>query len=101
MGQLGDAVAAQMAREPCDILKVLEHPDYGLAGPTPDHFLPLLYLAGLAAEEGGTTEPLVRGYAMGSVSMTCYGLGARNLLVQEPICAARLPAGVPPDQTNM
>jgi 4,5-DOPA dioxygenase extradiol len=96
-----DAVAEQLARAPGDILKVAEHPDYEKAVPTPDHFLPLLYLAGLAAAEGVGAEALVRGHAMGSVSMACYGLGADAVLRQEPSCAASLPAGIPPDQTNM
>jgi 4,5-DOPA dioxygenase extradiol len=96
-----DAVAEQMAHAPGDILKVLEHADYASAVPTPDHFIPLLYVAGLAAVEGAPAEALVRGYAMGSVSMTCYGLGARDILRREPTCAAKLPEGVPPDQTNM
>ena len=69
--------------------------------PTPDHFRPLLYLAGLASEEGTKLEPLVRGYAMGSISMTCYGLGAAVELRKDPGCAARLPEGVPPEETNM
>jgi len=96
-----DAVVDQLARNPGDILKLREHPDFGLAVPTPDHFIPLLYLAGLAAAEGQPPEVLVRGYAMGSISMTCYGLGARGILCLEPECAARLPEGIPPDQTNM
>jgi len=96
-----DAVVAQLARDPGEILKLTEHPDFDLAVPTPDHFIPLLYLAGLAAAEGVPAEALVRGYAMGSISMTCYGLGAEAILRQEPGCAARLPEGVPPDQTNM
>ena len=96
-----DAAAEQLARQPGDVLRLLEHPDYDLAVPTPDHFIPLLYVAGLAAAEGGGLEPLVRGYAMGSVSMTCYGLGAEVELRKDATCAARLPAGVPPDQTNM
>jgi len=95
------AVVEQLARDPGDILRVVEHPDFQLAVPTPDHFIPLLYLAALAAEEGLPVEVLVRGYAMGSISMTCYGLGAKDILCQEPGCAARLPDGVPPDQTNM
>ena len=96
-----DAVVEQLARQPSDILKLVEHSDFGLAVPTPDHFIPLLYIAGLAAAEGVPVEALVRGYAMGSISMTCYGLGASGILHKEPECAARLPDGVPPDQTNM
>ncbi|RYE64716.1 MAG: 4,5-DOPA dioxygenase extradiol [Oxalobacteraceae bacterium] len=96
-----DAVVEQLAHAPGDILRVREHPDYALAVPTPDHFIPLLYLAGLAAADGATLEPLVRGHAMGSISMTCYGLGADIELRRDATCAARLPAGVPPDQTNM
>ena len=96
-----DAVAAQLARDPADILRVQDHKDYALAVPTPDHLLPLLYLAGLAAAEGARLEPLVRGHAMGSISMSCYGLGADLELRKDPSCAALLPAGVPPEQTNM
>ena len=96
-----DAAVALLARQPGDVLKLAEHPDYAAAVPTPDHFLPLLYLAGLASAEGATLEPLVRGYAMGSISMTCYGLGAAVELRKDPGCAARLPAGVPPEETNM
>jgi 4,5-DOPA dioxygenase extradiol len=95
-----DAVVEQLERAPDDILKVREHPDYDLAVPTPDHFIPMLYIAGLAAAEGVRPESLVRGYAMGSISMTCYGIDADVELRKDPGCAARLPAGVPPDQTN-
>jgi len=96
-----DAVVEQLAKEPGDILKVMEHPDYDLAVPTPDHFIPLLYIAGLASAEASRPETLLRGYSMGSVSMTCYGLGAKLTLRENASCAARLPADVPPDQTNM
>jgi 4,5-DOPA dioxygenase extradiol len=96
-----DAAAVLLGRDPGDVLKLAEHPDYAVAVPTPDHFLPLLYLAGLASAEGSTPEPLVRGYAMGSISMTCYGLGAAMELRKDPGCAARLPEGVPPEETNM
>ncbi len=96
-----DAVVEQLAQEPSDILRVLEHPDYDLAVPTPDHFVPLLYLAGLSAAENKKPEPLVRGYTMGSLSMTCFGLGAEIELQKDTACAARLPEGVPPDQMNI
>jgi 4,5-DOPA dioxygenase extradiol len=96
-----DAVVEQLSRDPAEILKVAEHPDFASAVPTPDHFIPLLYTAGLAAAEGVSPEPLVRGYSMGSISMTCYGIGAEVELRKDPSCAAVLPGNVPPDQTNM
>ena len=96
-----DAVAEQLASDPGEILKVAEHPDYAMAVPTPDHFIPLLYPAGLAAAGEGTAEPLVRGYAMGSISMTCYGVGVDGEQKAETEGAAGLPRGVPADQTNM
>jgi 4,5-DOPA dioxygenase extradiol len=96
-----DAVLKQLQSDPGDILKVTEHPDFALAVPTPDHFIPLLYLAGIASAEGSVIEPLVRGGSMGSITMTSYGIGARVELDKDPTCAARIPANVPPDQTNM
>ncbi len=96
-----DAVVDRLATNPGDILKVAEHPDYGLAVPTPDHFIPLLYLAGLAAAGEGTAEPLVRGYAMGSISMTCYGVGVDAMATGQTAGAAALPSDVPADQTNV
>jgi len=75
-----EAVVSRLDDAPGDILQMEEHPDYRLAVPTPDHFVPLLYLAGLAAENEGRADAVVRGYAMGSLSMTCYGVGtALNL----------------------
>ena len=70
-----DAVKAVMTSAPADIPKLQEHPDYRRSVPTPEHFLPLVYLAGLAAEAGKATQILTDGYAMGSLSMTAYALG--------------------------
>jgi 4,5-DOPA dioxygenase extradiol len=95
-----DAVADQLQADPNEILKATEHPDYHLAVPTPDHFIPLLYLAGVAAASGEPMEPLVRGYSMGSLSMTCYGIGMPAHCRKEE-GAATLPQGVPADQANI
>jgi len=96
-----DHVADLMDHSPGDLLKAADHPDYGRAVPTPDHFLPLLYTAGLAASAGGGAKALVRGYAMGSLSMTCYGVGVDGVVCDEPEGAAGVPEDVPADQTNL
>lgn len=95
-----DAAVEQLAMDPGSALTLPEHPDYPLAAPTPDHFIPLLYLAGAAAASGERLDPLIRGYAMGSLSMTSYGLGVDAPCYEEQD-AAVLPEGVPADQTNI
>ena len=95
-----DMVARQITEAPADILKALEHPDYVMAVPTPDHFIPLLYTAGLAGGKDDT-KALLRGYALGSLSMTCYGVGMEGANCEEAAGAAALPQGVPPDQSNI
>lgn len=95
-----DAVVEQLEADPSAILKAAEHRDYELAVPTPDHFIPMLYMAGVAAASGDPMRALVRGYSMGSLSMTCYGIGT-NLPCIDEDGAATLPAGVPADQSNI
>lgn len=95
-----EAVVEQLEADPAAVLKVTEHPDYDLAVPTPDHFIPLLYMAGVAAASGEPMPPLVRGYSMGSLSMTCYGVGI-EAQCRDGDDAATLPREVPPDQTNV
>lgn len=95
-----DAAAEQMGA-PGDALKLMAHPDYALAVPTPEHFIPLLYIAGLAEAAGAPLQPLLRGYAMGGISMTSFGLGVDRLPATKGLHgAATVPPGLPPDQTN-
>jgi 4,5-DOPA dioxygenase extradiol len=54
----------------------------------------------LAAAEGNA-RALLRGYSLGSLSMTCYGVGTEVKPAEEPEGAAGLPANLPPDQTNI
>jgi 4,5-DOPA dioxygenase extradiol len=70
-----DAARDLMTSAPDKIATLGEHPDYGLAVPTPDHFLPLLYVAGLAAAAGEKAEVMIDGYAYGTLSMTGYVVG--------------------------
>lgn len=95
-----EAVRAQMTQDPAAILKLCEHPDFGKAVPTPDHYLPLLYTASLAATEA-RSRSWIQGYSMGSLSMTSYYVGADINLPCEAEGAGDLPSDVPPDQTNI
>ena len=98
-----DDVAATLLREnPGDILKLTEHADFDLAVPTPDHFIPLLYLAALSAAADDRPEPFVEGPAFGSISMTSYALGADcpPSTGSEPASSTRS-AIAPPEETNL
>ena len=95
-----DAATDLLGQSPGDVLKLLDHPDYALAVPTPDHFIPLLYIAGLAVVAGKPLDELVRGYALGSLSMSCFGLDA-DVACEDAQGAAGLPEGIPADQTNI
>lgn len=100
-----DDARERMLGDPAAVAELDGHRDFGAAVPTPDHFLPLLYLAGLADAghaSGGHTDVLVDGYAYGSLSMTAYTLDL-SCHVDDggPDAAAELPADVAPDHTNI
>jgi 4,5-DOPA dioxygenase extradiol len=92
-----------MREAPGDILKLVEHADYAQAVPTPDHFIPLVYIAALAAASGGAPDVLVDGYAYGSLSMTSFTFGVDCPEPTGGSGAAELPGpdAVPPEQANI
>ena len=97
-----DAVRDVLATDPAGILGLTEHPDFALAVPTPDHFIPVLYFAGLMAEAGTTTRPFVDGCTLGSLSMTSYALDYHPDTAREPAETSRQAApNAPADQTNI
>ena len=96
-----EAAIEVMTSDPAAAGRLAEHPDHRLAVPTPDHFLPLLYVAGAAGASGESAEVLVDGRVMGSLSMTAYtvgaapGLGGASAAGPPPT----LPEGTPPEDT--
>lgn len=96
-----DAARARMTGAPSDVLSLSDEADFAAAVPTPDHFIPLLYLAGLAAAAGHPTTPFVEGYSMGALSMTSYLLDGQAIEEPGGAPAAGLPDHqIPPEDTN-
>jgi 4,5-DOPA dioxygenase extradiol len=99
-----EAAKELMTGTPEGVTRLDGHADFRRAVPTPDHFLPLLYLAGLAATERAGTDILVDGYTYGSLSMTAYTLGLDPLpAVPAPVPGepADTAPTVPPDESNI
>ncbi|GAC58840.1 putative oxidoreductase [Gordonia hirsuta DSM 44140 = NBRC 16056] len=98
-----DAAGEVLRSAPTELLRLDAHPDFGKAVPTPDHFLPLLYIAGLA--DAAPLDQLIGGYAAGSISMSAYTLGLNpqpripDLATTEG--AAQLPDGLPAVDSNL
>jgi 4,5-DOPA dioxygenase extradiol len=98
-----EAARAVLTERPGETAALQDHPDYPRAAPTPDHFIPLLYLAGLADAAREPAEALVDGYAMGSLSMTCYTLDGPTRVEPDGRPAAPLPdpGTIPVEDTNL
>lgn len=96
------AARAVMTDAPTAATDLQDHTDFDTAAPTPDHFIPLLYLAGLAGAAGRPTDVLVDGYVYGSLSMTAYTLDlpAPAPEIPGPAVAPSMGSG-PPEGTNI
>lgn len=70
-----DSAREVLTHDPSSFARLEQHSAYRAASPTPDHFWPAAYLAGLASAAGETCDVVVEGYVAGSLSMTSYALG--------------------------
>ena len=95
-----DEAADILTGNPADVVRLEGHELFPMAAPTPDHFIPLLYFAGLASAANESAHVLVDGYAMGSLSMTAYTLGCHELSPDAAGAPQPLPE-VPADETNV
>ena len=99
-----EAAREVLATDPGRFLELTEHPDHELAVPTPDHFIPAVYVAGVAEALGLTARTLVEGYAYGSLSMTCHAVGADcppAVDSDEPAASIPPPGDTPIEQSNI
>ncbi|WBT09195.1 4,5-DOPA dioxygenase extradiol [Corynebacterium sp. SCR221107] len=67
-----------MLASPDRIPQLYEDPDFMKAVPTPDHFLPLAYIAGVADALGGDISAFNESRTGGSLSMTGYAVTAKR-----------------------
>jgi 4,5-DOPA dioxygenase extradiol len=70
-----DRDAKQVLQDsPSDFASLRSHGDFTLSAPTPEHFLPLAYLAGIAAVKNEKPSTIVEGCTYGSISMAAYAV---------------------------
>lgn len=100
-----DAAHAVLTSSPHEVLALRSHADYTLSAPTPEHFIPLLYVAGLASAANRPLELLIDGHAYGSASMAAYTLDAPSGQrgSRDPRPSAGMPdtAVLPAEDTNI
>jgi 4,5-DOPA dioxygenase extradiol len=97
-----EAARDLMTTHPFEVARLMEHPDYQMAAPTTEHFVPLLHVAGFAAAAGVVPTVLVEGYAHGSLSMISYGVGVPRLpATDDRRGAAPLGSTLPAEASNV
>ena len=98
-----EAARVALTGNPSDVPALRSHSDYTQSAPTPDHFIPLIYIAGLAAAANRPLELLVDGYAFGSLSMAAYTLDAKcpDAKDTRPSAGMPDPSVMPAENTNL
>lgn len=99
-----EAARAALTETPSKVPALRAHDDFSRSSPTPDHFIPLLYIAGLAGAASRPLESLVEGYAYGSISMAAYTLDLKcpsDAGDTRPAATLPDPTVVPAEETNL
>lgn len=65
-------IAHVMETSPSSLHESVRHPDWAMAVPTPEHFLPLAYITGVALERDAKISRFNDARTLGSLSMTSY-----------------------------
>lgn len=68
-------IAHVMETSPSSLHESVHHPDWKTAVPTPEHFLPLAYITGVALERNVNVSRFNYSRTLGSLSMTSYVAG--------------------------
>ncbi|CAJ1586248.1 4,5-DOPA dioxygenase extradiol [[Mycobacterium] wendilense] len=97
-----EAAREVLTAAPDTAVGLRDHADYAAAVPTPDHFIPMLYVAGAAGAVGAPLTELVDGYCYGSLSMTSYTVGIKVPPTETTeFTGSQAPLDVPADQSNI
>lgn len=95
--------AIDIARtRPGDAASLVRDADFLKIALTPEHFLPLLYIAGFGSAVGRPLDVLVDGYAYGSLSMTSFTVDLPCPVSDASSAGApALGSDAPPESTNI
>lgn len=100
--RFADRTREVMTHRPGDAAALFADPEFETAHPTPEHFIPLLYVAGFSAATGLQADVLVEGHAYGSLSMAAYTAGADSPERTRGLPgSAPLARDAPPEATNL
>ena len=100
--RFNEGAVEMMLESPGDAAGLMHHAGFLQAAPTPEHFLPLLYIAGFAARVGSAPKVLVDGYAYGSLSMTSFAVDVPCPELDAALAGAPpLGSDAPPEDSNL
>jgi 4,5-DOPA dioxygenase extradiol len=86
---------------PEDTTSLTSDPEFLRVAPTPEHFIPFLYIAGFGAQTRQPLEVLIDGYAFGSLSMTSFLVGMSRPDIDRDFGGSASLGSAPPENANI